>query len=129
MADDAELEIGLYRDGGVGYAVELRFQRLDGSAERAPVRGRAPIDMTKLRGLELDRKKYGEELTKAIFADEAVRLEYAEIHAATFGAAGEAQGLRLRLFIDSRGAPELHGVRWEEAGRGEVIATCSSGVS
>jgi hypothetical protein len=113
MADDAELEIGLYRDGGAEYTVELRFQLHDGSAERAPVRGRAPIDLVKLRGLELDRKKYGEELTKELFADAAVRQEYKEIHAVTFGAVGNAGGLRLRLFVDGRGAPELNGVRWE----------------
>jgi hypothetical protein len=108
MADDAELEIGLWKDIK-GYTIELRYRQPDDEGEIAPVRGRAPIDPDELYLLKEKPIDYGTELGKQLLDDAEVKSRFKTARAVTEHA---DRSLRLRLFID-RGAPELHELRWE----------------
>jgi hypothetical protein len=108
MSDDAELEIGLWKDIK-GYAIELRYRDPDDDGEIAPVRGRAPIDPRALYALKHDEVIYGQQLGDQLLNDSEIRSHFKIARATT---ERPDRSLRVRLFID-RGAPELHELRWE----------------
>ncbi len=113
MAGFADLEISLHRRDADSYTVELRYSSLKSDADIWRVQDRAKplrFDFEQLRAhaLEYDVAAYGKVLTQHLFADESIKLAFAQARSATQAQAA----LRFRLFIDPT-APELHSLRWE----------------
>ncbi|HEX8502234.1 MAG TPA: CHAT domain-containing protein [Pyrinomonadaceae bacterium] len=109
MEEYAELEVGLYRQQGTVYAVELRFQlpeQYDQGKHEAR-RGYAEFDAQKLDQLKLDPEEYGRELTRSLFAHPLVSESYDR----ALTSAGDLP-VRLRLYVDPSAA-DLHNLRWE----------------
>ena len=107
MTQDPELEIGLARREGGGFALELRMTDPKDQEVRAPQRATVTLDPAKLRSQDPGGVAYGQALTDILFRDAEARSYFRE-------ARKDAQGrtLRLRLLID-RDATDLHGVHWE----------------
>ncbi len=112
MKEYADLELGLHRRESGSYAVELRFSHSQSDADiRLTQDGPALVqfDTTALRDLALDPEAYGRALGASLFADQAVRVGFAQARSSTQSL---EVPLRLRLLIGPS-APELHSLRWE----------------
>lgn len=108
-----DLEIGLHRRNIDYYEVEVRISRPDSDADiRPPQNGPqlVQLDLQRLRELETQEIKYGQELSQSLFKDERVGQAFAEARGV---AQSQDQALRFRLFIGPS-APELHSLHWEK---------------
>jgi hypothetical protein len=109
LSDYTDLEIALYPRDADGITVELRYSDPQNQAMQPHARGIAQIDLGELRARQLDSVRYGEYLTSALLADQAVRSYFDQARVATQTANRQ---LRLRLYIDP-GLPTFHHLRWE----------------
>jgi len=110
MSAFADLELGLHRYEAGSYAVELRFSQPGSDADTRLGQGspiQANLDIAALKQLLPD--EYGAALTKALFADEKLKIAFGQALASS---QSQAAALRLRLLIGPS-APELHGIHWE----------------
>jgi hypothetical protein len=108
MQGYCELEVSVDAVGEAQYRVHSRFRRPgDDQTERTRSEAVA-IDLPGLDALRDDDAGYGRSLGAALFGTTEVGRKLTEARAV----AGAADGLRLRLAIDSA-AESLHGIRWE----------------
>jgi hypothetical protein len=108
-----ELEITLHRRSSDSYGVELRFISPEDKddVERRMLQSRptTQFDFEALRSLSIDPERYGQELTKSLFADREVQEAFSKAYSI---AQSQSSPLRVRLFI-SPDALTLHSLRWE----------------
>jgi hypothetical protein len=106
---DPVLEIGIGRERGGGYNVELRFSDADSDSLIAPTLAASLLEPKDLDQHRLDPHCYGEALSTQLFSDPAVRAMYDRVNAVV-----ESKGasMRLQLLVKSS-APELDALRWE----------------
>ena len=110
--DFADLELSFRRGKGNSYTVEMRFSQPGSDADIRMGQGgtiSVQFDHQALVEAAHDPVKYGELLSKSLFADKDLLAGFLQARAS----AGTAQKpLRLRLFI-SPDAPELNKIFWE----------------
>jgi hypothetical protein len=105
MAQYAELEIGLERQGADSFAVDLRFSLPDSDADLGSKAEGCLIAVGELRQLVLDPAAYGRRLGHDIFEFPDVRESLA---------VAKARGLDLRFRLSIPPADkDLQGIRWE----------------
>jgi len=108
----ADLELSFRRGKGNSYTVEMRFNQPDSDADIRLGQGETisvQFDHQALLEVAYDPAKYGELLSKSLFAEKDLLSGFQQARAS----AGMAQKpLRLRLFI-SPDAPELNKIFWE----------------
>jgi hypothetical protein len=110
--ETADLELSIHRYDENAYSVDFRFTDSD-PANQADVglgageQALAVFDFSRLTQCQgqQDMQAYGQELSRALFADEHLRVAFSQARA-------RARSLRLRLAIHSS-AIELHRLRWE----------------
>jgi hypothetical protein len=108
----ADLELWLHQRKDAPYEVTVTYRSPDSQAvsnlgtEPCPT---VSLDTTYLLGLSLDLTNYGRALTKMLFADERLRMAFAQARSLAEGAQAP---LRVRLRLDADD-PALHSVRWE----------------
>src|SRR5262245_42321277 len=112
MPEYAELEIGFHRRETAAYTIEWRFTQ-PGSATEVGAGPRATIaasfDFAVLRTEALNPVRYGQTLTRMVFAQEALRTAFAQARAV---AQSSHVPLRIQILVGSS-APELHALHWE----------------
>jgi hypothetical protein len=113
MSGFADLEIGLHKHNGTGYAVDFRYIQPDSDADiRLGQQGnqaQADFKFSELLALAYDPIRYGEALTSQLFSDDGVKSSFAQVIAS---AQSLNAPLRIRLLIGPS-APELHTLLWE----------------
>ncbi len=110
MTQYADLEIGLHRHATGSYTVETRFS-LPGDDSDHFESAEAHFDFARLRGLALDPRAYGQELSAGLFASPKTQVALARALEAAQQQVPPL-GLRIRLLIGLT-ALELHGLYWE----------------
>jgi hypothetical protein len=113
MSGYADLEIGLHKHNGSGYAIDFRYIQPESDADiRLSQQGNLPqaeFNFSELITLAYDPVRYGEALTSQLFADESVKSSFAQV---ITSAQSLNSPLRIRLLIGAS-APELHTLLWE----------------
>ncbi len=112
MSGYAELEISLHRQGTGPYSVDFRYNQPESDADIRLGQDQliqANIDLAVLQSLAHSPDQYGEELTRAFFADPGVQTAFAQALSSTQSL---SLTLRLRLLIGP-GAQELNSLHWE----------------
>jgi WD40 repeat protein len=109
MSHHADLEISLHRHETQSDQVRLRLRLPGHDAPRDSSALVPRFDLDSLGALATDPVRYGQALTDALLADEALKLFLAQARAL---AADRGIPLRTRLYLDPH-APELHELRWE----------------
>jgi hypothetical protein len=113
MSGYADLEIGLHKHNGAGYAVDFRYIQPDSDADirlgQVGNQPQASFNISELLSLSFDPIQYGEALTSQLFSDEGVKSSFAQVVASTQSL---NTPLRIRLLVGPS-APELHALLWE----------------
>jgi predicted ATPase len=105
MAEYAELEIGLERQGADCFAVDLRFSLPDSDVERRRTAEEHTLAINELRQLVHDPAAYGRRLGQDVFT-------FPDVREALAVARSSGLDLRFRLSL-APSDKELHGLRWE----------------
>lgn len=108
MQGYCELEVSVDTVGDAQYRVYSRFRRPDVDQTERTQSEAFAVDFAALEALRDDDAAYGRALAKALFGATDVGRKLTAARAVAAG----AEGLRLRLAIDSAAEP-LHGLRWE----------------
>lgn len=108
----ADLQIGLHRREADRYQVEVVYAAPESEVDEGLPPGKivtAQFDRVALDTVKDDPAEYGKVLSSQLFADETLRVRFAEFRR---DAAKARATLRLRLHIGPS-APELHDLLWE----------------
>jgi hypothetical protein len=120
----SQLELHVSHLPPAGYSLALRYRapKSDGD-QRSPVAYSTALDGNALLQWLLNPAKYGESLTRQVFADPDAKRWFAQAWASaqTLNAP-----LRLQVVISPKN-PELHAIRWERLAHPETLRPLTTG--